>query len=103
MKDSGSILERKYLSWVLIAALLFLVSDPLGVLAGNFSEDSYSQMRNEVRKSESPKVLLVGSWDDFYSLEYNNYWRAEMNAEFVERDYGEVLDAASLGEDFFNR
>ena len=103
MKDPGSVLERKHLAWVLITALLFLVSDPLGVLAGNFSEDSYSQMRSEAQKTKNPKVLLVGSWDDFYSLEYNNYWLREVGGDFVERNYGEVLDAASLGNDFFNR
>ena len=47
-------------------------------------------------------MLLIGSWDDFYSLEYNDYWRSEMNSDFVERNYTEVLDAASLGDEFFN-
>jgi hypothetical protein len=54
-------------------------------------------------KTKNAKVQLVASWDDFYSLEYNNYWRAEMSSEFVERNYIDVLAAASLGEDFFNR
>ena len=53
--------------------------------------------------AEAKSVLLISSWDDVYSLEYNNYWRAEMSTAFVERNYVEVLDAASLGEDFFNR
>jgi hypothetical protein len=38
-----------------------------------------------------------------YSLEYNNYWRSEASEDFVEGRYGEVLDAASLGDEFFNQ
>ncbi len=103
MKDPWSVLVRKHLSWMLIAVLIVLVSDPLGALNGRFSEDAYSEMRNELQKTQNAKVMLVGSWDDFYSLEYNDYWRKEVGGEFVERTYGEVLDAASLGDDFFNQ
>jgi len=85
-----------------IAVLILLVADPLGILAGNFSNDSYSQIRSELSKTKNAKVQLLASWDDFYSLEYNNYWRAEMNTEFVERSYADVLNAASLGDKFFN-
>ncbi len=56
-----------------------------------------------VDKKSNSMLMLVGSWDDFYSLEYNNYWRTEISEEFVERNYSEVLGAASLGNDFFNR
>jgi hypothetical protein len=94
---------RRNATWLIIGLLVILVVDPLGVLAGNFSSDSYSQIRTELSKTKNAKVQLVASWDDFYSLEYNNYWRAEMSTEFVERNYGEVLDAASLGEEFFNQ
>jgi hypothetical protein len=86
----------------LVGLLIVLVADPFGVISGNFSSDSYSQIRSELSKTKNAKVQLVASWDDFYSLEYNNYWRAEMSTEFVERNYGEVLDAASLGESYFN-
>ena len=48
-------------------------------------------------------VLLLSSWDDMYSLEYNNYWRSEVNEDFVESRYDEVLDASSLGDEFFNQ
>jgi hypothetical protein len=94
---------RRNATWLIIGLLVILVVDPLGVLAGNFSSDSYSQIRTELSKTKNAKVQLIASWDDFYSLEYNNYWRAEMSTEFVERNYVEVLDAASLGGDFFNR
>ena len=103
MKDIRSVLERVKLSWLLIAVLIVLVSDPLGALNGRFSEDAYSEIRNELQKTQNAKVMLVGSWDDFYSLEYNDYWRKEASGEFVERNYSEVLDAASLGNQFFNR
>jgi len=103
MKSNRGILRRLNLVWVLIFLLVVLVADPLGILKGNFSQDSYSQIRNELSRSNNAKVLLVGSWDDFFSLEYNDYWRKEVNTDFVERSYSEVLDAASLGDDFFNK
>jgi hypothetical protein len=53
--------------------------------------------------AEAISVLLLSSWDDVYSLEYNNYWRSEASEEFVEGRYDEVLDAASLGDEFFNQ
>ncbi len=53
--------------------------------------------------AEAKSVLLLSSWDDVYSLEYNNYWRSEVSEDFVEARYDEVLDAASLGDDFFNQ
>jgi len=101
--DKPPFLQRLDLTWLLFTALIILVADPLGILNGNFSQDSYSLMRNELSKTNDAKVLLMGSWDDFYSLEYNNFWRKEVSAEFVERNYGDVLNAASLGDEFFNR
>lgn len=102
MTNSPPVLKRLNLTWLLIAALIVLVADSFGILAGNYSSDSYSQIRSELSKTKDAKVLLIGSWDDFYSLEYNNYWRKEVSADFVERNYQEVLDAASLGNEFFN-
>ena len=103
MTSKPLVLQRLNLTWLLIATLIVLVADPLGIFAGNFSSDSYSQIRSELSKTKDANVLLIGSWDDFYSLEYNNYWRSEMSTEFVERNYGEALDAASLGEEIFNQ
>ena len=103
MKNKFEFLRKLNLNWLLVGAIILLVADPLGILGGNFSNDSYSQIRNELSRTKNAKVQLMASWDDFYSLEYNNYWRAEINTEFVERDYGEVRDAASLGDDFFNK
>ena len=102
MTSKPPIRQRLNLTWLLIAVLIVLVADPLGVLAGNYSSDSYSQIRSELSKTKNAKVQLVASWDDFYSLEYNNYWRSEMSTEFVERSYVGVLNAASLGESYFN-
>jgi hypothetical protein len=48
-------------------------------------------------------VLLLPSYDDVYALEFNNYWRTEVSEDFVESRYDEVLDAASLGDEFFNQ
>ncbi len=102
MKNKFKVLRKMNLNWLLVGAIIFLVADPLGILGGNFSNDSYSQIRNELSKTKNAKVQLIASWDDFFSLEYNNYWRAEMNTEFVERSYVDVLNAASLGDKFFN-
>ena len=53
--------------------------------------------------SGASSVLLLSSYDDVYSLEYNNYWRSEVSEYFVEGRYDEVLDASSLGDEFFNQ
>lgn len=103
MKLAANVVKKSNLALVLLAVLALLVADPLGVFRGNYSQDSYSEIRGELSRTPDAKVLLVGSWDDFYSLEYNNYWRTEISGEFVERNYDEALDAASLGDDFFNR
>jgi len=102
MKKHSKLLPRVNLSSLLVVGLCLLVADPLGVQRGNFSQDSYSQIRSALARYDNPKVLRLGSWNDFYSLEYNNYWRQEISQDFVERNYGEVLNAASLGNDFFN-
>jgi hypothetical protein len=101
--DKRTSRPQKTLTWFLAAALLVLVVDPFGIFIGSYSQDSYSQIRSDLSQTDNAKVLLVGSWDDFYSLEYNSYWRKELGEEFVERNYSEVLDAASLGNEYFNR
>jgi hypothetical protein len=53
--------------------------------------------------SGARSVLLLSSYDDVYSLEYNNYWRSEVSEDFVEGRYDEVLDAASLGDELFGQ
>ena len=102
MKIKFEVLRKLSLNWLVVCLLVLLIADPLGILAGNFSNDSYAQIRTELSKTKNAKVQLLASWDDFYSLEYTNYWRAEMNTEFVERGYVEILNAASLGDKFFN-
>ena len=102
MTNRPPVFQRLNLTWLLCAALFLLVVDPLGMLTGVFAGESYSQIRSELSKTVDAKVQLVASWDDYYSLEYNNYWRVEMGTEFVERNYGEVLSAASLGDEYFN-
>jgi hypothetical protein len=101
--NSRPVLQRLNLTWLLVVALIVLIADPLGLLVDNFSSDSYSQIRSELLKTKNAKVLLIGSWDDLYSLEYNNYWRQEVSEEFVESKYIEILDAASLGDKYFNK
>ena len=103
MKNRTIINFQRNLTWLLVVILVVLVVDPFGVLSRGHSADSYSQIRRELSKTKNANVQIIASWDDFYSLEYNNYWRSEMNQEFVEGGYNEVLDAASLGDNYLHR
>jgi hypothetical protein len=47
-------------------------------------------MRSELRKTKNPIVLPVGSWNDFYSLEYNDYWRREVGGEFFDCSHNQL-------------
>ena len=51
---------------MLIAVFVAAISDPLGVISGDFSRDSYTEIRSVLSRSDNSTVLLVGSWDDFY-------------------------------------
>ncbi len=64
----------------------------------------FAPTENRLLASSGAKsVLLLSSYDDVYALEFNNYWRTEASEDFVESRYDEVLDAASLGDEFFNQ
>lgn len=89
--------------WTLIAALALLIAMTPSILLRGSIGYSNSSIRNEIEETENSKVLILGSWNDYYSIKYNSYWRQEMGEKFVERDYEEVLDAASYGDEHFNQ
>jgi hypothetical protein len=103
VKSKSTNLRRNILTWILVATVALLVVHPPSSIPGGLSNNPYSALQKELDRTKESKVLLLGSWNDYYSIEYNSYWRIEMGKKFVEREYGEVLMAASFGDDFFNR
>jgi len=89
--------------WILVSALLVLIGIAPSIIARGYVGYSNSLIKDEITRTEKSRVLLLGSWNDYYSIEYNHYWRQEMGEKFVQKSYDEVLNAASYGDDLFNR
>jgi hypothetical protein len=89
--------------WTLIAALALAIAVTPTVILRDSIGYSNSSIQNEIEETKKSKVLILGSWNDYYTIKYNSYWRREMGEKFVERDYEEVLDAASYGDELFNQ
>jgi hypothetical protein len=85
---------------VLVTALVLL--NPYGIASGSIDLDPYSPIRTEVSSASHGKLLVLSSYDDFYSIQSNDILRRETNETYSERGYGEILSAASLGNQFFN-
>ena len=64
--------------------------------------DPYSPVRSEVAKTKHGKIMLLSSFDDFYSIRSNFDSRREFGETHVERGYDKVLSAASLGDESFS-
>ena len=94
MKPATYILSVFSLPSVLVALVFVCLLGPIG-----FGSNSNGLLVSSGARS----VLLLSSYDDVYSLEYNNYWRSEASEDFVEGRNDEVLDAASFGDEFFNQ
>ena len=96
-------LWRKALLILLSVTCLFLVFvNPNGVATGNLDLDPYSPILSEVTATKHGKVMLLSSFDDFYSIRSNFDLRREFGESYVERGYDKVLSAASLGDESFN-
>ena len=94
MKPKNSIQSASNLVSVVIAVFILCLLGPTWIR---------SSEKGLLLSPGVKSVLLLSSWDDVYSLEYNNYWRSEASEDFVEGRNDEVLDAASLGDEFFNQ
>ena len=79
-----------------------VVVNPYGVASGNMDIDPYSPIRSELANTKNEKLMLLSSYDDFYSIQSNDKLRRESSEAFVERGYDEILSAASFGDEYFN-
>ncbi len=89
---------RKALLLISVTCLFLVLANPYGVATGNLDLDPYTPVRSEVAKTKHGKVMLLSSFDDFYSIRSNFDSRREFGETHVERGYDKVLSAASLGE-----
>lgn len=103
VKTKNASSSHMQLLLTLVAALALLIAVSPSIFGRGSIRFSNSSIPKEINETENPKVLLLGSWNDYYSIEYNSFWRQEMGEKFVERDYEEVLDAASYGDELFNQ
>ena len=103
MKTKNARSSHMQLLLTLIASLALLIAISPSIFGRGFIGFSNSSIPKEINEIKNSKVLLLGSWNDYYSIEYNFYWRQEMGERFVERDYEEVLNAASYGDELFNQ
>ncbi len=94
MKSTTHIPSALSRSAVLVAVIIVCLLEAAGFR---------SAVNGLLEGSGARSVLLLSSYDDVYSLEYNNYWRSEVSEDFVEGRYDEVLDAASLGDELFGQ
>ena len=94
MKPATYITSLFSLPSVLVALVFVCLLGPFG-----FGSNANGLLVSSGARS----VLFLSSYDDVYSLEYNNYWRSEASEDFVEGRLDEFLDAASLGDGFFNQ
>ena len=87
---------------ILVALICVVVANPYGVASGGMDLDPYSPIRSELANTKNGKLMLLSSFDDFYSIQSNDDLRRETSESYVERGYDEILSAASLGDEFFN-
>jgi hypothetical protein len=93
---------RRIAVCVLVALVCVVVVNPFGVASGSMDLDPYSPIRSELANTKNGKLMLLSSFDDFYSIQSNDNLRRETSEAFVERGYDEILSASSLGDEFFN-
>ena len=93
---------RRLAIYILLSLVCVVVINPFGVASGNLDLDPYSPIRSELANTKNGELLLLSSFDDFYSIQSNDNLRRETNEAYAERGYDEILSAASLGDEFFN-
>jgi hypothetical protein len=100
--SSRQLSPRRIAVCVLVALVSVVVANPYGVTSGSMDLDPYSPIRSELANTNNSKLMLLSSFDDFYSIQSNDNLRRETSEAFVERGYDKILSAASLGDEFFN-
>ena len=93
---------------LLAVVLAFSLVDPMNVLSGKYDKSPYSDIQNELSKSNSSGVLVLASYADLYQFPPFRYLRnilgtrSAVRGELaVEYGYEDVLSQASLGEESF--
>ena len=86
---------------IVILALL-VAGNPLGVFNGIETLEPEEEIYKEVNKISDGKILFIASFDDFYDNEVNLSRRRNNLSNNVDAAYLDILDAASLGDEYFN-
>ena len=95
-------IQRKITIFGSLILICVVIVNPYGISSGGIDSDPYSPIRSELAKTKNGKLMLLSSFDDFYSIRSNDDLRRETSEAYVERGYDEILSAASLGNEFFN-
>jgi hypothetical protein len=86
----------------LLALIIVLIFDPSGSTLGARDVDEYTPIRNILADEHSKRVITLASWDDLYEVESEQIARKEISLSYTEYGQIKILDAASLGDEFFN-
>ena len=86
----------------LLAIITFLIVDPTGSTIGARDVDKYAPLRSILATENSKRVITLASWDDLYEVESEQLARKEISLSYTEYGQIQILDAASLGDEFFN-
>ena len=96
-------LSNKISLCALSVTAFVVLLNPFGIASGKIDIDPYLPIRAEITNTANGRLLLLSSFDDFYSIQSNYDLRRETSEIYVERGYTEILAAASLGSSFFNQ
>jgi hypothetical protein len=87
---------------ILAVFSLLIASNPMGVVSGIKTLEPDDVLMDAVKKTDNGKALFLSSFDDFYDIELNVFNRRQVGESNAEAGYVEILQAASLGDEYFN-
>jgi hypothetical protein len=87
---------------ILTVFALLIASNPMGVVSGINNLKPDDVLMNSVSKTDNGKALFLSSFDDFYDKELNVFNRRYVGESNAGAGYVEILQAASLGDEYFN-
>lgn len=87
---------------ILTVFALLIASNPMGIVSGINTLEPDDVLMNVVNKTSNGKALFLSSFDDFYDNELNVFNRRYVGESNAEAGYVEILQAASLGDEYFN-